>query len=178
LGPKGNLIYKLVSTTDHKLIGMMSIVPMGQVAEPQDELALPYVIRLRFREGAVSDGGGGVGDEFEYLGGPGGERGVAGVELDGFAGVDTLSHLPLGLRRDHSVVGRDLIPAWLGVPRRLPGDIVEAATCERPLGCCHDQRLGVVEVLAEGVVKRVLAARRARVRPAHYSYPASSGRRL
>jgi hypothetical protein len=62
LGPKGNLIYKLVSTTDHKLIGMMSIVPMGQVAEPQDELALPYVIRLRFREGAVSDGGGGVGD--------------------------------------------------------------------------------------------------------------------
>ncbi|HXB86880.1 MAG TPA: hypothetical protein VNW74_12555 [Mycobacterium sp.] len=37
------------------------------------------------------------GDEFEYLGGPGGERGVAGIELDDFAGLDALSHLPLEL---------------------------------------------------------------------------------
>jgi hypothetical protein len=54
-------------------------------------------------------------------------------------------------------LGRDLIPARLGLPRWLPGDIVDAATRERPLGCGHDQRLGVVEVLAEGVVECVLA---------------------
>jgi hypothetical protein len=108
-------------------------------------------------ESAASDGGGGVGDQFEYLSRPGGERGVAGVELDGFAGVDTLSHPPLGLRWDHPVLGRDLIPARLGVPGRLPCDVVQAATCKRLLGCCHDQRLGVVEVLAEAVVERVLA---------------------
>jgi hypothetical protein len=42
---------------------------------------------VEFRESAVSDGGGGVGDHPEYLGRPGGERGVAGVELDGFAGA-------------------------------------------------------------------------------------------
>jgi hypothetical protein len=82
---------------------------------------------------------------------------VAGVELDGFAGVETLGHLPLSLWRDHSVLGRDLVPAWLGLPRWLSGDIVEAATCEWPLSCCHDQRFGVVEVVAEGVVESVLA---------------------
>jgi hypothetical protein len=43
-----------------------------------------------------------------------------------------------------------------GLPRRLPGSIVQAATCERPLGCCHDQRLGVVEVSAEAVVEPIL----------------------
>src|ERR1700716_4699510 len=88
----------------------------------------------------------GVGDQFEYLGRPGGERGVGGVELDGFAGVDALSHPPLGLRPDHAVLGRDLVPAWLGLPGRLPGEIVEAPTGGWPLACCHDQRLGVVEV--------------------------------
>ena len=98
-----------------------------------------------------------MGDQFEYLGRPGGERGVAGVELDGFAGVDTLSHPPLTLRQDHSVSARDLIPARLGLPRWLPGDIVQATTCERPLSCGHDQRLDVIEVLAEAVVERVLA---------------------
>ena len=44
---------------------------------------------------AVSDGGGGVGNQFEYLGRSGGERGVTSVELDGFTGVDTLSHLTI-----------------------------------------------------------------------------------
>src|ERR1700730_19198922 len=80
----------------------------------------------KVREICISRGCGGVGDQFEYLGRPGGERGVAGVELDGFAGVDTLSHPPLGLRPDHAVLGRDLVPTWLRLPRRLPGEIVEA----------------------------------------------------
>src|ERR1700730_4198061 len=75
---------------------------------------------------AVSHCVSGVGDQFEYLGRPGGERGVPGVELDAFAGVDALSHPPLGLRPDHAVLGRDLVPTWLRLPRRLPGEIVEA----------------------------------------------------
>src|ERR1700731_3835243 len=90
---------------------------------------------LGFRESAASDGGGGVGDQFEYLGRPGGKRGVAGVELDGFAGVDALSHPPLALRRDHSVLARDLIPARLGLPRWLPSDIVQKARSRLRAGC-------------------------------------------
>src|SRR3981189_602022 len=89
---------------------------------------------------AVSPGVSGVEDQFEYLGRPGGERGVAGVELDGFLGVDTLSHPPLGLRPDHAVLARDLVPAWLGAPRRLPGEIVEAPTSGRPLAFPPDTR--------------------------------------
>src|SRR5258705_13721162 len=72
------------------------------------------------RRSALSHGVGGVEDQFKYLGRPGGERCVAGVELDGFAGADTLSHPPLGLRRDHTGLGRDLVPALRGLPRRLP----------------------------------------------------------
>src|SRR3981189_847714 len=106
---------------------------------------------------AVSPGVSGVEDQFEYLGRPGGERGMAGVELDGFAGVDALSHPPLGLRWDHPILGRDLVPTWLGLPRRCSGGNVETPPRGWTLGYCHNQRLGVVvEVLAEAVVEGVL----------------------
>src|SRR5258706_13552663 len=47
-------------------------------------LRLGELLALRWRNGearALSDGVSGVGDQFEYLGRPGGERGVAGVGL-------------------------------------------------------------------------------------------------
>jgi hypothetical protein len=100
---------------------------------------------VTFRESAVSDGGGGAGDHLEYLGRPGGERGVAGIELDGFAGADTLgdsSCSVFGDRHLGSKSGSCRATGGRGGLGNGRGDVLVTVAVDDGLAPAWQQRIG------------------------------------
>src|SRR5206468_1869068 len=80
---------------------------------------------------------------------------MAGLQGNRLFRVNALSHPGFGLRRDHTVIGRDLIPTRLHLPRRRSGLIVETARRDRLLRMRHHERLSLVEILAEAFAELV-----------------------
>jgi hypothetical protein len=93
-------------------------------------------------------------------------HGVTARSLN-YSRAGPLGHGALGGRRDHQVLGRDQVPAWLGSPRRLADRPTEGVHAPRDLRVGHE---------CGQVGRQVACERRMKLLPIQEQEPSLGGR--